>query len=63
MIVRSTDAKIPFELGVRNRLHTAILNLLLSNQNVVNAGGMNTMRKGVLITPFAVDGNQDLSSQ
>ena len=63
MMVRSIDAKVPFELGVRDRLHAAILNLRLSNQNVVNAGGMNTMRKGRLIFPFTVNSNQVLSSQ
>ena len=61
--MRSTDAKVPFELDVRDRLHASNLNLRLSNQNVVNAGGMSTMRKGVLTTPFTVNGNQVLSSQ
>ena len=31
MMVRAIDAKVPFELGVRDRLHASKLNLRLSN--------------------------------
>ena len=62
-MMRSTNAKVPFELSVRDRLHASVLNLRLSNQNVINARGMSTMRKCVLITPFTVNGNQVLRSQ
>ena len=63
MMMRSTNAKVPLELSVRERLHASVLNLRLSNQNVVNARGMSTMSKCVLITPFTVNGNQVLRSQ
>ena len=61
--MKSINTKVPFELSVRKRLHASVSNLLLSNQNVVNARGISTMRECVFVTPFAVDGNQVLRSQ
>ena len=52
MMMRSTDAKVPFELGVRDRLHASVLHLRLSNQNVVYARGMSTMRKMCFDNPL-----------
>ena len=62
-MVRSTEAKIPFESRVRERLHAAKLNLRLSNQYVVYSRGMVAMSKSVLIAPFTIKSNEVLMSQ
>ena len=49
MMVRSIDAKVPFEMRIRGRLHAAILNLRLSNQYVVYSGCVYTMSKSMLV--------------
>ena len=63
MMMRSIDAKVPFELGICDRLHATILYLRLSNQDVVYTWGMCAMCECVLIAPFTVNGYQVLSSQ
>ena len=62
-MVRSTEAKIPFEFRVCERLHATKLNLRLSNQYEIYFRSMATMSKSLLIATFIIKINEILMSQ
>ena len=61
--MRSVTTKVAHKTPIHGGLHTAKLNLMLSNKNIINMRMMWAMFEGRCILLFATQGNQVLCFQ